>query len=573
MSRAGTVALALLLVGAALVTAGPAAAQTATTIDTDGDRVRLSAGLNQTVSGTTDLAPGTTVLVRLQSADASSPFLKQQSATVTEDGRFAASYDMSDVAPDTAFEVSVRHDGESLATANGTVTPCTEGCTTPTESTPDGSRWVEIDHDGDQFTPGAAPGRVVSGETDLDPGTELTVRLRSANASAPFLVQQPATVTDGGRFRTTVDLGSVPAGTGFELTVHTGGETLLETGGRVVECTDDCTVSTATPGEDEYVMRVDAVDTDGPDISSISEGVVGKTVSIHVAVGNRSNASVAIGGPEVNYRLNATVRDGNDDGRVLLRLHTDAAGGDSTTLTARDDADTVSIRSETSLAEPGLDPASYDMALFPSETPTGDSVAEGTLVLHAGGEDDALPASSQPDGSSGEPELGLRDTIVMAQSGQQTTLELVMGTHNTATVAIGSPEQGVVLNATVEDGDGDGTVDLLLDTTAVGDDDQPALTTAQDDDSVTVTTERAESALGPGDYDIDVYAGTDPSGAPDDIGTLALQGSLTNGTDTTPPTDTNATGPSSAVLGSGALAVGGVLAIAGLGLALGLFRD
>ncbi|WP_284010017.1 BGTF surface domain-containing protein [Haloarcula pelagica] len=577
MSRAGAVLLALALVGTALAAPVSAADTGGTQLDADGGTVTLAPGANQTVSGETDLDPGTTVLVRLQSQqNESSPFLKQQTVTVNEDGTFAAQFDMTMVEPETAFNASVRYDSRILTNTTGTVVPCEGGCEVPADSeSQTGSNGTTLEHEGETVRVASAPGQLITGQTDIDPGTALTVRLRSADPSAPFLRQGSATVQSDGSFRTATDMSSVPVGTDFEVTVLSGGETVVETGGTVVECDSDCrdVTPTPTPEDEKSVTRAASVDTGTVDMSPIAEGVAGGTVPLNVSVGDRDNASLVIGGPAVNYQLNATVRDGNGDRYVMVQFHTGAVGSDEPTLTARDDGDTVTIRSEPDLNVDRLDPASYDTALFASEAPTGDPVMEGTIVLHAG-ETDGEPAESSESSAASDTEtgLGLDETIVRTRTGQQTTLALRMGNESTATVAIGTPESGVEVIATVEDGTGDGAVPLLFDTTATGDGDQPALVAAQEGDSVTVTTQRADGAVAPGDYDIDIYAGSSAEGSPEDIGTLSVQGSLTNDTDSTPPATPSEESQSS-LLGSGALAVGGVLAIAGLGLVLGLFRN
>ncbi|WP_324758914.1 BGTF surface domain-containing protein [Haloarcula montana] len=574
MSRVRTVLMALALVGTALAVPTGVTAAEGTQIG-DGETVTLAPGANQTLTGETDLDPGTTVTVRLQSQpNESSPFIKQQSATVREDGTFTAQFDMTVIDPGTAFNASVRSDGQRLTNTTGTIVPCDGGCETADDAgSATSDTGTTLDYQGETLSLSAAPGQQITGQSDLDPGTTLTVRLRSVDPDSPFLRQRSATVQPDGSFQMAIDMSEVPAGAGFEVTVHSGGETLVETGGSVVECDSDCRDVTVTPDDGDYETRVTSVDTNSVGMSPLAEGVAGKTVPIQVSVGDRDNASISIGGPAVNYQLNATVRDGNDDRRVLLRFHTGAVGSDEPTLTAKDANDSVTITSETELSTNRLDPASYDAAVFASETPTGEPVTVGTVVLHAGDSEGGLPASSQPDTADVETELGLDETIVTTRTGQQTTMKLFMGNHSTATVAIGSPESGVALNATVEDGNGDGTVPLLLDTTAVGDEDQQALIAGQESDSVTMTTQQADGTLSPGDYDIDLYAGETADGTPDDIGTLSVQGSLTNDTDTTPPATPSDDGPQSSLLGGGALAVGGILAIAGLGLTLGLFRD
>jgi hypothetical protein len=68
----------------------------------------LAAGPNQTVTGTTSVAPGSEVTVRLQ-RNASSSFVKTNTTRVEPNGSFAASFNLSAVAPGTT--VSVRANG------------------------------------------------------------------------------------------------------------------------------------------------------------------------------------------------------------------------------------------------------------------------------------------------------------------------------------------------------------------------------------------------------------------------------------------------------------------------------
>jgi PGF-CTERM protein len=68
----------------------------------------LAAGPNQTVTGTTSVAPGSEVMVRLQ-RNGSSSFVKTNTTRVKPNGSFTASFNLSTVAPQTT--VSVRADG------------------------------------------------------------------------------------------------------------------------------------------------------------------------------------------------------------------------------------------------------------------------------------------------------------------------------------------------------------------------------------------------------------------------------------------------------------------------------
>ena len=124
--------LALAVVAGTL--AGPAAAAEDTRLVHDGDRLVVEAATAQAVVGETDLSAGTTLSVRIRSAEADQPFLKTATATVTADGTFRARFDFSGVSPGATFDATVSHDGSRLASAAGEVV-CA-GCTTPRDRTP-----------------------------------------------------------------------------------------------------------------------------------------------------------------------------------------------------------------------------------------------------------------------------------------------------------------------------------------------------------------------------------------------------------------------------------------------------
>jgi hypothetical protein len=85
-------------------------------------------------------------------------------------------------------------------------------------------------YDGDTLELDAADGQVVRGQTDLDEGEGVTVRLKSSGSS-PFLMQQTATVDEDGAFEATFDLSGVMDNQSFEATVlHDDAELLNETG-------------------------------------------------------------------------------------------------------------------------------------------------------------------------------------------------------------------------------------------------------------------------------------------------------------------------------------------------------
>jgi hypothetical protein len=84
--------------------------------------VTLTADANQTVTGTTSVAPGSEVTVRLQNNDTGS-FVKTNTTMVKPNGTFVATFNLSDIPPRTA--VNVRADGplNTSDRANVTIQP------------------------------------------------------------------------------------------------------------------------------------------------------------------------------------------------------------------------------------------------------------------------------------------------------------------------------------------------------------------------------------------------------------------------------------------------------------------
>lgn len=223
--------------------------ESGTAFDHEGDRLTLAALETETVGGETDLAPGTEVTVRLSSTSSASPFLVQRTATVADDGTFAAEVDLVGVANGTTFEATVRHDDTAVASAEGVViggqneastTNATEGNWTKVpveESSPVAAEnhSTSLDYDGDALTVESAPEQTIAGETNLSAGTDVTLRLESIDDARPFLKSATATVTENGRFSTAVNMTMVPTGSTFEVTVRHDGDTLALADGEVAE--------------------------------------------------------------------------------------------------------------------------------------------------------------------------------------------------------------------------------------------------------------------------------------------------------------------------------------------------
>ncbi|MFD1646028.1 beta strand repeat-containing protein [Haloarchaeobius litoreus] len=87
----------------------------------EGDVVRVESAENQTISGSSTLAAGSQLTIRVQGTDEGVSFLKPTSATVQEDGSWSTSVDFSDVSANSTFTVTVRSGGQTLASPDGIV--------------------------------------------------------------------------------------------------------------------------------------------------------------------------------------------------------------------------------------------------------------------------------------------------------------------------------------------------------------------------------------------------------------------------------------------------------------------
>ena len=90
-----------------------------------------------------------------------------------------------------------------------------------------------VDYSGEAVTLATEGNATVTGETSLEPGTNVSVIVRSAGEN-PFLMMDRTTVREDGRFVVGFDLSEVPDGANATLTVRGGGEQLTEAPVRLV---------------------------------------------------------------------------------------------------------------------------------------------------------------------------------------------------------------------------------------------------------------------------------------------------------------------------------------------------
>lgn len=112
---------------------------------------------NQTITGQSDLEPGTEMTVRVRSTEVS--FLKSNTATVTEDGRFRVSFDFDDLSTrvqnGTEFEIELRTNGTFHREVTGVfrTPPTSQETTTAKRTTQDDTSESTTDsRDGSETT-------------------------------------------------------------------------------------------------------------------------------------------------------------------------------------------------------------------------------------------------------------------------------------------------------------------------------------------------------------------------------------------------------------------------------------
>jgi surface glycoprotein (TIGR04207 family)/PGF-CTERM protein len=97
----------------------------------DSEPVEVEAAAGQTISGTTNLAPGTELTLRVRSVDTQPGFYTTETATVQADGTFSATFDVfSEQSAEDTFRVTVLRSGNDLVQADGVVVEST-GTATP----------------------------------------------------------------------------------------------------------------------------------------------------------------------------------------------------------------------------------------------------------------------------------------------------------------------------------------------------------------------------------------------------------------------------------------------------------
>jgi len=483
------------LVGAAL-TAG-VAAQTTTTPTasfTTNESLALEAGPDQQLHGTTSLEAGTRVTVRIQSENASDPFLARPTATVDENGDFTVTQDMSDTSPGTVFTAEIRHDGTTLAETSGEIVECASECpetATATQTKPS-TRTDEI-----TVQSNTTVRRGQSAEITITTGDHDSVALTISDGTAG--VEVDATLTDGdddGRVTVRLDTTAIgmqehsirPVDEQDRLHINERGtDKGIPVGSYDVALAPKERAPVADTGTLDVRERASSATDELAFDETVMTAHEGRSTEIPVSVGDRDRATLVIGGQKVNYWLNATLVDGDGDGRVVAAIDAWAAGRDAPALTAVDADDRVSIDSETTFGD-SIAPVEYDMRLYRNDD-HDDTVDVGTLSVEEAAEPVTTTAAAI-------------QWVSTARRGQSAEILLSVGNRDSVALTIGDETDGVEVDATVTDGDDDGRVTVHLDTTAT-DASEHILTSLDGKDRVRIRSVRGtDDGIPIGSYDV-----------------------------------------------------------------------
>lgn len=226
----------------------------------------------------------------------------------------------------------------------------------------------------------AAGNQTVTGTSSLDAGTEITIRLRSADES-PFLKQRQTTVEADGSFEATFDLSSTEPGTEYTAVV----------------VGDDGQLSEPVEGQ----IREPGTEISTVGMETTTRVAAGETARINVSMPAGGNVELRIGDEEeVGYAVTVALYDHDEDGEVGLRFDTAAAGTADPTVTVTDGDGLEIVRPETSLDSP-LDSGDYPLTLY-EDSEAGDPVTVGQLTVT----DEGGGGSAEGPGNEGGNEVG-----------------------------------------------------------------------------------------------------------------------------------------------------------------------
>ena len=237
-----------------------------------------------------------------------------------------------------------------------------------------------IEYDGERLVVEQADERRIAGTSNLENGSQVTIRARSTGGS-PFLRSAVATVNEDGSFAATFDFQDVQDGTEFTVSVYKNGTELASTTGVVGECAPNCGDPT---GDAEFARN-------------IYQSTAGDAVEIGVEMSGRETATVVFGSEATNVVIPVTVEDGNGDGTVVIQFETAVDAPNAHGMSAKADADAVSVPQDVDRPD-SLAAGEYQLSLSLDTRTEPVEVDVATVILQEGS--DAPPTTRGGDAGS-----------------------------------------------------------------------------------------------------------------------------------------------------------------------------
>lgn len=319
----------------------------------------------------------------------------------------------------------------------------------------------------------------------------------------PFLLHEETQVDRDGQFYAMFDFADVPANSTAEVYVMTAYDSVpvASVNATFAECPSFCSDSDARSGV--------APDVSG-DTLELSDGVTGLTgepLYLAVGMGEADAATLSVDTGIPGEPLNATLRDNDGDGRVLVEL--DAAGDRDLWVGATGDSDSAVVFHDPDVPEGTsiLDEGTYDARLFRGTDASGPVVDDTSIEITAS---DSGAGEDQSQESASESGVDFVESSVSVSAGGTATIPVSMAEDGVATLVV-DRDTGYEATVVVTDGNSDGEVAVRLDTAATDGEDGFAVVEAADEvavESAAVPSDAVENeSLAAGAYTLQIYDG------------------------------------------------------------------
>jgi len=297
------------------------------------------------------------------------------------------------------YTVAVVDDASGATAATGTVTV--------TAANAD----LDTDPDGDMHLR-AASKQTIAGETNVAPGTQITVRVRGSDTGSPFIEPLETSVEADGTFVASGDFSHRAAGTNYTIEVRQDGTTLSDTVEGRFRAGSSASVTFDDQGSDGQSVTVDSVTTsDGGFVAIHRDDAAGDIVgtSDYVESGSESNVEITLDEPLTDSaQLTAVVHQ--DDGDSSFNVADDEAYTEAGSAVA----DTANITFEeasdatTATAEVTPRPQETTTPSVETTTPSVETTAPGetttpSVETTAPGETTAPPEETPPGETTAPP--------------------------------------------------------------------------------------------------------------------------------------------------------------------------